>query len=215
MPTVIPAVIGFVASNASWIVPVATTAASVGASMIQANQAEASENRARRETNLAASQAQAKSEALYRELSKPNEAAIAASATENRGALGQARAGAYKNLASELASKGFGSGSGLGVQGASNIESGYLQSLGKQQTELTKYANTPFFGPPSAVYPTGQNYSPTTGAASAGLGVGSSMLDKALGYTMMKNLYGGGGKTSTYKSPYDVDNMQNTWGYPV
>ena len=114
----------------------------------------------------------------------PNQAAIDAQATENRGALGQARAGAYQNLASNLAARGFGAGSGIGYQGGADIEKGYLQSFGKMQTDLTKFKNTPQFGMPGSAYPTA-----TPGGLETGLGIGGSMMDKAMGYYMMGNLF--------------------------
>jgi hypothetical protein len=60
--------------------------------------------------------------------------------------------------------------------GAQGIEKGYLQALGKQSTDMTKFANTPMFGMPSSAYPT-----PVSGGVEAGLGG----LDTALGYYMM------------------------------
>jgi len=113
----------------------------------------------------------------------PNSALVNAQSTQNRGEIGQARLGAYQNLASNLASRGWGSGSGLMAQGGRGIESGYLQSLGKNATEMTKLKNTPMFGMPSAAYQT-----PVSGGTEQALGG----LDTALGYYMIQNMLKGG-----------------------
>ena len=155
------------ASFAPWVVPAAMGAASLGGSYLQG---QAAKNQAKR------------AEEQWKENAYPNEAAVNAAATENRGALGQARSGSYQNLASNLAARGFGSGSGIGIGGGANIEKSYLQGIGKMQTDLTRFRNTPQFGMPQAAYPT---QSPT----GAMLGVGGSMMDKAMGYYMMKNLF--------------------------
>jgi len=99
-----------------------------------------------------AREAQKKSEALYRETSQPQPEAIGAQDTQNRGKLGQARAGAYQNLSKQLAARGFGSGSGLGIKGATDIESNYIKGIGESNTELTKFANTRQFAPGADTY---------------------------------------------------------------
>lgn len=119
---------------------------------------------------------------IWQQNAYPQPAAVKAAATENRGELGQARLSAYQNMASNLASRGWGSGSGLGRSGAANIERGYLQALGKQATDMTKFANTPMFGMPSQAY-----VSPVSGGTEQALGG----LDTALGYYMMSRMLGG------------------------
>lgn len=125
-------------------------------------------------------------EAMYNQYSLPNQSALNAQATQNRGEAGQARLGAYQNLSSNLAARGFGSGSGLGVQAAGGIESNFLKSLGQQATELTKFGNTRQFAPPGSAYST-----PVSGGLETALGKTSSLMDMALGYSMMNRLIGG------------------------
>lgn len=123
--------------------------------------------------NEAMKKAAQQNQALWQSTAFPNQAAVDASAIQNRGALGQARLGSYQNLANQLAARGFGSGSGLGVKGASNIESGYLQGMGKMLTDLTKFQNTPSSGLPQGAY-----YQPGTTAG----GAGANTLGSALGF---------------------------------
>lgn len=130
----------------------------------------------------------------WRDTAYPNKAAVNAQATQNRGQLGQARLGATQNLFSNLASRGFASGSGLGAAGMSGINRGYLQGLGNMMTELTKFKNTPMWGPPSAMYP-------QTGPWESGFNTLSSMMNQGMGFMMMKNMMGGTGGVNMY-DPY-------------
>jgi len=166
-------VIAWMAANA---LPLSLGAASIGTSLYQGNV------QSRR-----AEHAQEDARNLYNQISLPSSEAVAAQATQNRGALGQARLGAYQNLTRNLASRGFGSGSGLGIKGATDIESAYLKGLGQQQTELTKFANTRQFGPSADVY----GYSVPGGIESA-LGGGRNLLNSALGMYMANKALGGG-----------------------
>lgn len=142
-------------------------------------------------------------EDAWRRTAFPSKAAVNAQALQNRGQLGQARLGAYQDLSGQMAARGFGSGSGQGMLGASNIERGYLQNLANANTELTKFKNTPMFGPPSAIYP-------STGGAESGFGTAGSLLNKAAGFYMAKNLFGGigtgggGGYGSSDQSMLDL-----------
>jgi len=158
---------------AAWI-GLGTAAASTGLGAYQAHEAKKS-----------AKEAQKESLQTWQQTAYPSSEAVKATATENRGQLAQGRLGAYQNLASSMAARGFGSGSGNILGGAQDIERSYLQSLGKMGTDLTKYATTPMWGPPSSAYS-----SPVTGSLEAGLGQGKSMMDTAMGYYMMKNLFG-------------------------
>jgi hypothetical protein len=124
---------------------------------------------------------------LYDQYSLPNQDLLNAQAVQNRGQLGQARSAAYRNLFNTMAARGFGSGSGLGTKGASQIEGNYVRSLGEMATELTKFGNTRQFAPPGSVYNT-----PTAGGTETALGKGANMLDQALGYMMMSNMINGG-----------------------
>ncbi len=176
------------------------SAASIGASALQAKSAQKAQKKATEQ-----------SQQFWQQNAFPAPAAVNAAATENRGALGQARLGSYQNLASNLASRGFGSGSGLMAERAGEIESGYLQALGKQGTQMTQFANTPMFGPPSSAYST-----PVSGGVSAGLGKGSDLMDTALGFYMMKNLIGGGKTGQTGQTgavdPYEGVAGMNPYG---
>jgi len=125
-------------------------------------------------------------------MSKPSSEAVSAAATENRGALAQGRLGAYSNLMSNLAARGFGSGSGLMARGAGNIERGYLQGLGESTQKLTQWANTPMFGPPSAAYAKS-----VPGGLESAFGKSSNLLDSAMGLFSILNL-GKGGDTGSY-----------------
>jgi hypothetical protein len=144
-------------------------AASLGSSYLQGKSAERQAKKAQEQ---------------WEENAYPNEAAVKAAATENRGVLGQGRAASYQNLASNLAARGFGSGSGIGIGEGTNIEGNYLKGIGKMQTDLTKFRNTPNYPMPSAAYPTTSGWGAVAGTA-------GGFADKALGYAMMKNLYGG------------------------
>lgn len=163
------------------IVMAAMTAAST---MYQASEAKESAHDAQKKNEAMARQTAEANRKAWEDMSKPNEAAVEASATQNRGALAQSRLGAYQSLANQMASRGFGSGSGIMAKGAGDIESSYLKALGNQQTELTKFANTPMFGAPSSAYQSNVFQQPVSGAVSSGL----SGLDTAMGYYMMNNL---------------------------
>jgi hypothetical protein len=137
-----------------------------------------------------ANDAQGDAQNFYNKTSLPNSAAVGAQATQNRGQLGQARLGAYGSLSKNLAARGFGSGSGLGIKGATDIESAYVKGIGESQTELTKFANTRQFAPGQAAYGTS-----VPGAAEGALGAGGGMLNTALGMYMANKMLnpGGGG----------------------
>lgn len=159
----------------SVLLPAALGAASIGTQMMQAKSAKKSAEEARRA-----------SEAMWQRSAYPSTTAVEATGTQQRGQLGQARLQAYQNLASNLAARGFGPGSGLMAERAGDIERGYLQSLGEMATELTKFKHTPMFGLPSAAYP-----QVTTGAAEAGLGKASDLMDTAMGFILMKDILKG------------------------
>ena len=163
------------------IAPLAPFGALMASNYIQGKQAEKSAQNVAQQNQQIAQQTAQQNQQVWQQNAYPRPAAVQAAASENRGQLGQARLGAYQNLASNLASRGWGSGSGLGVQGASNIERGYLQALGKQATDMTKFANTPMFGMPSQAYS-----SPVSGGTEQAL----SGMDSALGYYMMSQMLG-------------------------
>jgi len=147
----------------AWIVPLISTAASLYSSQSMARKTEHAQKNAMKQ---------------YDQLSLPNESAVNAQATQNRGELAQARLGAYQNMGS-IATWGFGPGSGLMEGGAREIESGYLKSLGDMATDLTKFSNTRQFAPP------GQAYASATPGMSQGLG---QMGDQYLGYSILNKI---------------------------
>lgn len=165
---------------AEYVIPILLATATTAYSGISAHQQKVEAHKEAREER-------AKTTAQWEQLSKPNPAALEAAATQNRGQLAQAKLGAYQNLASNLASRGFGAGSGMGYGAAQNIEQGYLQGLGQSATELTKFGLTPQFAPPGGVYAT-PGVTPTAGGAMAG--TAGNLMSNALGWTMMKSLYG-------------------------
>ena len=167
------------------LVPLVAVAASVGGSMLKGSM-----------DRRAAEKSQKKAMQQWQSTAYPNKASVDAAAVQNRGQLGQARLGSYQNLASNMAARGFGSGSGLIAEGAGGIEKGWLQALGRSGTELNKFANTPMWGPPSGAYS-----SPMSGAMSAGIGQGGGLLDQYLGYYMINKMFPGGfggGTTHNY-----------------
>ncbi len=150
-----------------------------------------------------AGKAQRQAQGFYNETSLPNSEAVQAQATQNRGQLGQARLGAYGNLSKNLAARGFGSGSGLGIKGATDIESAYVKGTGESQTELTKFANTRQFAPGQDAY----GYSVPGGGESA-MGAGGGMLNTALGMYMANKMLNPG-----QRQPADEMNRGNWSGY--
>ena len=190
------------------IIPIVIAVAGVAASMYQSSQQQASAEKAQKANILQQQQTQAANIATqqqiqpqaleqWKSLAYPSASYLSAQAQQNMGALGQAKLGSYQNLASTLAAKGFGAGSGLMAAGGAGIEKSYLQALGQQASELTKLGATPMFGPPSQafatpIYQTPIYKTPVSGTIESGMGTASGMLEKALGYyqtqTMLENL---------------------------
>jgi len=137
-----------------------------------------------RQQQQAAEKAQKQNMALWQQTAFPNQAAMSAAATENRGQLGQARLGSYQNLANQLAARGFGSGSGLMARGGADIERGYGQAYGNMLTGLTKFANTPTSGLPAMAY-----NQPQQSAMGAGMNWFTGYLDQSRGYGDIYELY--------------------------
>ena len=163
-------------------------AASTGASMYQAKQAE-----------KRAEESAARDRAAWESMSKPSMAALEATAKGQRGQLGQARSGAYRNMAQNLASRGWGSGSGVGASGAAQIEGSYMRSLAQMANDMVKQANTPMFGPPGSAY---QQSVP--GMGEAGAAKASGMLDTYLGFMMMQKMLQNQqqGQAQMWSNPY-------------
>lgn len=159
----------------------------VASNYVQGRQAQKTAQNAANQNQQIAQNAASQNQQIWQQNAYPRQAAVQAAAKENRGELGQARMSAYQNMASNLAARGWGSGSGLGRAGAANIEKGYLQALGKQATDMTKFANTPMFGMPSNAYVNPQYVTPVSGGTESAL----SGMDTALGYYMMSRMLGG------------------------
>jgi hypothetical protein len=190
-----------------WLVPAATGAAAIGTQAWQGGV----QSRRADTANEQAQQAQQRALQQYQAISKPAPEVVGAQAAQNRGALGQARLGAYQNLAGNLAKRGFYSNSGIGIEGASNIEKGYLQGLAQQHAETTKFANTPQFAPPGAAWPQGPQFS-VPGGLEASLGSAGNMMNTALGMYMAnqalynKGIFGGGTETRGQKAASSIIN---------
>ncbi len=132
-------------------------------------------NRAQRNMQQTAQQNQQ----TWQQNAFPRPEAIAAQSAENRGQAAQDRFGATKAYFNDLAARGWNSGSGIGAAGVSNINKGYLQSLGQNATAMTKLKNTPMFGMPSQAY-----QSPVSGGTEQAL----QGLDYALGQLQAQQL---------------------------
>jgi len=172
-----------------------------------------------RQQQQAAEKAQKQNMALWQQTAFPNQAAMTAAATENRGQLGQARLGSYQNLANQLAARGFGSGSGLMARGGSDIERGYGQAYGNMLTGLTKFANTPTSGLPAQAYA-----QPQQSAMGAGMNWFTGYLDQSRGYQDIikliqqmnqQNRNTGGGNQGQGRSLYGNNDYYSTdWLQP-
>ena len=110
--------------------------------------------------------------AMWMNTAYPNKANVSATATQNRGNLAQARANAEKNLPTTLATRGFGSGSASGTGAFTDINRDYMSQLAKMLTELTKYENTPMWGPQGA----------TVSPVQSGGEMFADLLSKAAGF---------------------------------
>jgi hypothetical protein len=102
-----------------------------------------------------------------------------------KGELGQARLSAHQNLASQLAARGFGPGSGYMAEQEGDIESNYLKSLGALHLGLTKFAQTPL------TWKWWQKQ-PELSGAQVFSGETQDLLEQALGFYMMSNVLKGG-----------------------
>ena len=162
-----------------------------------------------RQQSNRAGNAQKDAQQFYNKTSLPNDAAVQAQATQNRGELAQARLGAQGNLSKNLAARGFGSGSGLGIKGATDIESAYIKGVGESQTELTKFANTRQFAPGQDAYGT----SVPSGTENA-MGAGSNMLNTATGMYMANKMLNPGQNQPADEIP-GLGNWQGYGNYGV
>jgi len=96
------------------------------------------------------------------------------------GKLGQARLGSYQNLASTMASRGFGPGSGYAYKLASDLERGYGQSYADMLARMQQ----PKYPPPG-----GMGYAPQATGDWTQAATGS--INQALGYYYMSQMLQG------------------------
>jgi hypothetical protein len=179
-----------------YAMPAAMLIGTLGTGLMSYKQGQMQSNRA--------GNAQQDAQQFYDKTSLPNSTAVQAQATQNRGELGQARLGAMGNLSKNLAARGFGSGSGLGIKGATDIESAYVKGVGESQTELTKFANTRQFAPGQDAYGTS-----VPGGGENAMGTGGGMLNTALGMYMANKMLNPG-----QQQPADeIPGLGNWQGY--
>ena len=134
---------------------------------------------------------------FWKQNAYPSGEAVTGMREQGQANLATHKAGAYQQMASNLASRGIGPGSGV-MQGESEgIEKGYLEALGGFNTELTKFQHTPQFAPGGHISPTnmGSTYQ----------GGEFDMLNTAMGMMMAQQMFGGwgGGGGNTNNMGFD------------
>lgn len=142
----------------------------------------------RYEARSAARKQRAATELSYQRWLKhayPSAETVAAKKKSGLSTLAIAREEAEARIGSSLAARGFGPGSGAMPEAYEEVEKGYLQSVGKFESDITQWEGTPYGAIPSAAYPTGQYFS-STGTLQQALGMYSAMQ-------MYRSIYGGGG----------------------
>lgn len=154
--------------HAAWIIPIVSVVASAGSAAYQTSQKKSAASKGRR-----------RSRALWQATAFPS----AAEKEAATGKLGQARQASYQSMASELASRGMGPGSGVGAQRARGIETGYGKAYAHLMSEMGKprwpMPGMPHYGGP--------------GVGGAAVGAGTEALNEAMGYYWASQMYGGGG----------------------
>ena len=100
--------------------------------------------------------------------------------------LAETRSGSYESMASNLAARGIGPGSGIMQGESAELEKGYMQAMGSLTSELDKFGASPMFQMPSGGYGgyspyIAPNYYPSQGSA----------LDTAFGMWMAQQMMGG------------------------
>lgn len=173
------------------ILMAASMATSVGTAAYQSSQEKSAASKARRrQRGMTLLEHDIWKKTAYPTLAEKQSAA---------GELGRARLGSYQNLATNLAARGFGPGSGLAGEMAGRIESGY----GKAYSDMLAQMSRPKWPAPSI---TGGPYYMGAGPGAAGAGAASDWLNQAAGYYWMsKMLQGGGGGSNPY---------MGMWGMP-
>ena len=158
--------------------------------------------------------------------SLPTTEALGAQAAQNRAQAGQQALGAQQSLYSNLAARGFGPSSGAMERGLTGIEKAKASSMSSMATDLTKFANTRQFAPPTMVpssnwiqgsaMPTNmQPYSgqSTTGALAQGLGDIGGYFSRKQGLAdIMKLIGSGSNKTPQYRPVNTGNELQ--FGFP-
>jgi hypothetical protein len=107
------------------------------------------------------------------------------------GKLGQARLASYQSLASELAGRGMGAGSGVGAKRMEGIERGYGKAYSHMLTEFAK---------PRYPYRPGTEQWGGIGPGGAAAGAGADILEQAMGMLMASKMMKGGQQRQ--QSPY-------------
>jgi len=172
-------------------------AASIGMGAWQGSQNRKAAQESAEANRQASIEAARANQATWQQSAFPSGEAVNAMNQTLRGNLGQARVGAYQNLGNEMASRGFGPGSGIMAKGAGQIEGNYMKSLADALSGITQFANTPQFGMPGAAYQQPATTAPTTGAIGGAVSQAGGLLDTAYGYRLMSEMLAklGGGQT--------------------
>jgi hypothetical protein len=160
------------------------------------DEARAAEERAR----VRQLEAEERARQTWEETAFPSEDVVAGMKEQGITELGRAKQGSYSQMASNLAARGIGPGSGLMTGGSEELEKGYLQAMGGLTSELSKWAKSPMFQMPSGGYGGYSPYIPTSYPPNTG-----SMLDTAFGMMMAQQMmgYGGGYKPNTMNVTWD------------
>lgn len=137
-------------------------------------------------------EAEERARQTWEETAFPSKGVVAGMKKEGKANLARVKLGSYEQMASNLASRGMGPGSGLMVGGSEELEKGYMQAMGSLTTELDKWGESPMWQMPGGGY---GGYSPYI--APTYTSGGGSALDTAFGMYMAKMMmggYGGGGE---------------------
>lgn len=130
----------------------------------------------------------------YEKVSLPDPAAVEAARRTGMNTLGQGRSNAYTSMFNQLATRGFGSGSGIGYGQAQGIEGDYLKSLGTLEDQITRFGLTRQFAPGGQTYgftpPGPQQVSQVSqpGGWESSLGTMSNILGNMSGMYAANNL---------------------------
>ena len=147
----------------------------------------------------------------------PQPGAIKSTKKAFRNQLAQGKTGAYGNMFNQMATRGFGSGSGLTQLGAQGIERDYLRNLGQGILNINKWGKTPMWGPQGTTLSTNPQMYPS--AWSNILGGMGDLMETAMGFFGMQQMLGGmgGGGAGGYNpqwanAPWYQNFRQSEWG---